>query len=266
MKSAVYEGRVRHRRFEPVENRFAYSVFMVWLDLDELDTVFAGRWLWSTKRAAPLRFRREDHLGDPRVPLPEAVRDLVQEQTGLRPSGPIRLLTNLRTFGYLMNPVSFFYCYDADEQLEAIVAEINNTPWGERHCYALAVQDAEQKGRALRFRFGKAFHVSPFMPMEQQYDWRFMPPGDHLLVHMENHEADRRPLDATLTLTRHPITGRRLARTLLRYPFMTGKVVAAIYWQALKLWWKRVPFHSHPAKKKPPTQKPAANRPTGALR
>ena len=251
MKSAIYQGRVRHRRFEPIDNRFAYSVFMVWLDLDELDEVFAGRWLWSTERAAPLRFRREDHLGDPRVPLQVAVRDLVAAQTGTRPAGPIRLLTNLRTFGYLMNPVSFFYCYDAaDERVEAIVAEINNTPWGERHCYALAASDAEQSGRAMRFRFGKVFHVSPFMPLKQQYDWRFVPPGERLLVHMETHDSGRRPLDATLTLTRQQISGRRLALTLLRHPFMTGKVVAAIYWQALKLWWKRCPFHPHPDKRK----------------
>ena len=252
MKSAIYEGRVRHRRFEPVDNRFAYSVFMLWLDLDEVDDVFAGRWLWSTKQAAPLRFRREDHLGDPKVPLAEAVRNLVAERTDVRPEGPIRLLTNLRTYGYLMNPVSFYYCYDkGDRDVEAIVAEINNTPWGERHCYVLAAKDADRRGRALQFGFDKDFHVSPFMPMGQRYDWRFVPPGDRLLVHMETLEGGRRRLDATLQLSRHAITGRRLAWTLARHPFLTGKVIAAIYWQAFKLWWKRCPFHSHPDRKKP---------------
>jgi DUF1365 family protein len=252
MKSAVYQGRVRHRRFEPVDNRFAYDVFMLWLDLDELDEVFAGRWLWSTRRAAPLCFRRRDHLGDPRVPLADAVRDLVDERTGIRPTGPIRLLTNLRTYGYLMNPVSFYYCYDAhDRRVQAIVAEINNTPWGERHCYVFAADAAEGRGRALQFRFAKDFHVSPFMPMEQSYDWRFVPPDDRLFVHMETIESDRRRLDATLHLTRREITGRRLATILLRHPFMTGKVVAAIYWQAFRLWWKRCPFHPHPDRRKP---------------
>lgn len=252
MKSAIYQGRVRHRRFDPVDNRFSYSLFMAWLDLDELDEVFAGRWLWSTTRAAVLRFRREDHLGDPQVPLADAVRDLVEERTGSRPAGPIRLLTNLRTYGYLMNPVSFFYCYDAaDRRVEAVVAEINNTPWGERHCYVLSRHDGEVRGRAMQFRFGKDFHVSPFMPMGQQYEWRFVTPGDSLLVHMETHETGRRRLDATLSLTRREITGRRLGLTLLRHPFMTGKVIVAIYWQALKLWWKRCPFHPHPDRRKP---------------
>ncbi len=144
MNSAIYEGRVRHRRFHPIERSFAYRVFLMYLDLDELETVFQGRWLWSAKRIAPAWFRRADHAGDPKQPLAEAARDMVEAKTGKRPTGPIRLLTHLRYFGYCMNPVSLYYCFaPGGEQLEAIIAEINNTPWGERHCYVLPASNSE---------------------------------------------------------------------------------------------------------------------------
>ena len=129
MHSAIYHGSLRHRRFAPRPHVFGYPLFMVYLDLAELDTVFKGHWLWSTRRAAPARFVRADHLGDPAQPLDQAVRDLVESRGGQRPLGPIRLLTHLRYFGYAFNPVSFYYCFDAaGERVECIVAEVNNTP------------------------------------------------------------------------------------------------------------------------------------------
>jgi DUF1365 family protein len=244
VNSCIYEGWVRHRRHAPVKNAFRYSMYMLYLDLDELDEVFRGRWLWSVRRPAMAWFRRRDHLGDPDVPLNEAVRDLVESRTGRRPDGPIRLLTHPRYFGYVMNPVSFYYCFDADgKRVDTIVAEVHNTPWGEMHTYVL---DAAGHERRKRFRFDKTFHVSPFMGMDQQYDWRFVDPGERLPVHMENWEDGQLLLDATMALKRRPITGGRLARMLVRYPFMTGKVIAAIYFQALRLWLKRCPFYPHP--------------------
>ncbi|MEZ5364268.1 MAG: DUF1365 domain-containing protein [Bryobacterales bacterium] len=193
MNSALYEGSVRHHRLAPVGREFRYRLFQVYLDLSELDTVFRGRWLWSTKRPNLAWFRREDHLGDPRKPLDTAVRDLVEQESGRRPAGPIRLLTHLRYFGYVMNPVSFYYCFDErDEHVDAIVAEIHNTPWGERHCYVLTASANENGAEKRLFRFAKQFHVSPFMSMNQTYGWRFNKPGEVLAVHMENFERDGR--------------------------------------------------------------------------
>jgi DUF1365 family protein len=168
----------------------------------------------------------------------------------LRPAGPIRLLTHPRYFGYGFNPVSFYYCYEADgETLAAIVAEINNTPWGEQHCYVLPARASHGTAdHKLRFQFGKDFHVSPFLPMDMDYDWRFAPPGDRLLVHMENWQDGEALFDATMTLERAPITAGSLAACLATYPLMTGKVAFAIYWQALRLWLKRTPFFTHPDK------------------
>jgi DUF1365 family protein len=246
MNSAVYRGVIRHRRRGPVPHGFRYHLFMVYLDLAELPRVFAGRWFWSARRPAPAWFRRADYLGDPRLPLDTAVRDLVALRTGTRPTGPIRLLTHLRYFGYIQNPVSFYYCFDATgTRVETIVADITNTPWGERHAYVLPVQPGA--AGTHRVALAKTFHVSPFMPMDVAYDWRFSAPGERLTVHMKSRVGGETVFDATLALRRAPLTGRVLAGVLARHPWMTARVVAGIYWQALRLWWKGTPFHPHPA-------------------
>jgi DUF1365 family protein len=249
MHSAIYQGHVLHRRMAPVEHVFQYRMFMMYLDLAELPWVFGKSRLFSASRRAAARFCREDHMGDHSVPLDQAVRDLVEQQTGKKPDGPIRLLTHLRYFGYVFNPVSFYYCFDAEDNfVETIVAEVNNTPWGERHCYVLANEDDEGRDGIKRFRPAKSMHVSPFMPMDVAYDWRFRPPGDHLTVHMANSREGRKLFDATLVLQRREITPRSLARVLIAFPMMTLKVITAIHWQALLLWLKRCPVYDHTLK------------------
>ena len=236
---------------QPVEHSFDYRLFMMYIDLAELELLFQRRWFWSAHRPALARFRREHHLGDPQIPLDRAVRDLVDSKTGRRPEGPIRLLTHLDYFGYGFNPVSFYYCFDADDRLvETIVAEVNNTPWGEQHCYVLSEGENCGSGGNKRFRPVKAMHVSPFMPMNVDYDWRFSMPGERLAVHMENSLDGEKIFDATLDLERAEISGGSLARVLVLFPLMTVKVIVAIHWQALRLWLKRVPVIDHPGKAK----------------
>ena len=240
MKSALYFGSLRHRRYAPRPHAFRYRTFMTYLDLAELDEVFRGRWLWSTRRPALAWMRRADYLGDPALPLDEAVRERVARETGRRPRGPVRLLTHLRMLGSCFNPVSFYYCFDErGERVETIVAEITNTPWNERHAYVL-------QGERLRFRFSKGFHVSPFMPMGMEYDWRFTVPGERLAVHMRNHRDGRRVFDATLALERREIGAASLAAALARFPATGLQVLGAIYWQALRLALLKTPFYGHP--------------------
>jgi DUF1365 family protein len=245
MHSSLYVGQVRHRRHTPAAHTFAYRLFMLYLDLDELPSLFARRWLWSARRPNVAWFRRADHLGNTGVPLDTAVRDLVERECGRRPGGPIRLLTHLRYFGYGFNPVSFYFCFDRrDDAVEYIVAEVNNTPWKQQHCYVLDGHDNPSGTR--RFRLDKDFHVSPFMDMAIRYDWRFSHPGERLAVHMQNHQGADRIFDATLALRRRPINARSLAGVLLRFPLMTARVTAGIYYQALRLWLKGTPYFPHP--------------------
>lgn len=249
MKSCLYTGHIRHRRHTPVANAFRYRIYMTLLDLDELPTLFDRFWLWSARRPALAWFRRGDFHGPADKPLGEAVRDTVAQHTGVRPAGPIRLLTHLRYFGYSFNPVSFYYVYDvADTRVETIVVEITNTPWQQRHCHVLTMNEQQ------RWQFDKCFHVSPFLPMDMRYDWRFSAPDTALHVHMENWRDGRKEFDATLALQRRPITSASLARALLGYPLVTLQVITLIHWQALKLIFRRVPFHTHPHKLTPGRQ------------
>ena len=249
MQSSIFVGQVSHSRKSPLEHAFDYRVFMAYLDLDELDDVFRNRWFWSTRRPALARFRREDHLGDPKRPLVDCVRDLVENETGTRPGGPVRLLTNLAYFGYCINPISIYYCFDpAGEVVTAIVADVTNTPWGERHCYVLA--DPMNTGDSLthRYHIKKELHVSPFMQMDVEYDWLLTAPADNLVVRINNRTDNQKFFNATLVLKRKEITGGALASVLLQYPLMTAKVAFGIYWQAFRLWLKGCPVHTHPDK------------------
>jgi DUF1365 family protein len=259
----VYEGTVRHRRFDPVEHSFRYRLFLMYLDLGELPEVLDRFPFFSARRAAPARFRRQDFLGDSDQPLDECAREAVAAATGERPEGPVRLLTGLRYFGHSFNPVSFYYCFDGGgERVDAIVADVENTPWGDRHPYVLA--RGERRGTVLADDLEKAFHVSPLMGMDQTYSFRASEPGESIAVQIESHpretadESDnRRPsrsrrsdrpktFDATLNLRRRELSRGTLNRMLARYPAMSLQVVAKIYAQALRLKLKGAKYHPHP--------------------
>lgn len=264
MHSCLYEGQVRHRRFGPRKHHFTYRVFYAYLDLDEVDGVFAKRWLWSSRRPALAWFNRRDYLGDAHVPLKRAVQERVAQATGKRPQGPIRILTHLRYFGLVFNPVSFYYCFDEnDTRVETIVAEITNTPWGERYAYVLPMDRSASSSRHWRYAMPKVFHVSPFMPMDIDYQWFFSAPRERLDVHMVNLRAGERIFDATMTLAREPLDAANCARVLLRYPLMTLKVITAIYWQALRLYLKGTAVYPHPSVTQP-TRKGGADPATPA--
>ncbi|NNG01726.1 MAG: DUF1365 domain-containing protein [Desulfobacteraceae bacterium] len=247
---SIYEGTIRHRRFHPVENQFRYRVFFMFLDLAHIPELSGIHPLWSGRGVNLAYFRRRDHMGDPLNSLDLSIREHVRKKTGTPPAGPIRILTHLRYFGHCFNPVSFYYCYDAvDAEVETIVAEIHNTPWGEEHLYVLPAGDNEHMSpQWRRHRFSKAFHVSPFMPMGIHCDWRFRVPGERLNVHMINYEEGERLFDASLSLERKIMNRRNLTRALLHYPAMTIRVVFLIHWQALKLTLKGAPFYTHPEK------------------
>ena len=255
LNSAIYKGWVTHNRFAPKPHSFRYKVFMMYLDLDELPNLFNGFKLWSYQARNWAWFKRADYYGNPTIPLSTEINSLVTHATGYRPQGKICMLTNMRYFGHCFNPVTFYYCFEADGvSLQAIVTHITNTPWGEDYAYvhdfnAEKIIKNTKNGEITAFKLDKNFHVSPFMPMDIEYDWAFKldrkSAPNQLLIHMKNLQNGTQIFNATLALQRSEINASSLNWLLISYPFMTIKVVAAIYWNALILWIKRVPFYPH---------------------
>jgi DUF1365 family protein len=247
--SCLYEGWVRHRRHLGVVHELRTSFFTTYLDLDSLPALFDDSWLWSARRRAIVEFRRTDHLGDPQVPLADEIRGLVSARTGKPTDGPVRLLTNLRYFGTCFNPVSFYYCFDsAGEHVDSIVAEVTNTPWGERHAYVLEPHGERPPGRVLHGRFAKEFHVSPFMGMDYTYAWRTTEPGEQLIVHIESEQADgQRAFDATLSLRRRELSPAAIRSLLARHPAIALRTLRQIYGNGLKLKLKGARYFPNPS-------------------
>jgi uncharacterized protein len=258
VRSALYEGTVRHRRLggtngtgDALRYEFRHRLFMAYVDLDELPALESGL-LSSARRPALAWFRRRDHLGDPARPLAESIRELVAERTGRRPDGPIGLLTHLRCFGHNFNPVSFYWCFeDRDaERVQSVIAHVTNTPWGESHSYVLGVDGAADHGstRLVRGGFEKQLHVSPLMGMGHGYELRITEPGERLSVHIESSRSDGGSpfFDATLSLERREWSASALARLLARYPLQTVAILARIYAHALRLRLRGASYHPHP--------------------
>ncbi len=238
---AIYAGTVRHRRFAEHRHEFRHGLALLYVDVDRTGELLGGR--LCSRRAGLIRLRRRDYLGDPAIPLGDAVRDLVGQRTGWRPDGSVFLLAQPRTLGHCFNPISLYYCFDLAGRLQAVVAEVTNTPWGERHAY---VARADGERPVLQAELQKQLHVSPFMGMRQQYRLHCSAPGATLSVHIESTESSRRVFDATLSLRRRELSARSLRRTAARYPAGTLRVLALIYGHALLLRLKGVHIHPRP--------------------
>ncbi|WP_048307998.1 DUF1365 domain-containing protein [Halomonas sp. PR-M31] len=249
-RSRIYQGTLRHRRFTPTGHRFSYRLWMAWLDLDELPRLFDKVPGFSVRHRALARFRREDYLAPHHLPLKQAVRQRLGQELGqpfaAKADGAVFVLTQLRLCGIVFNPITLYYVYDRSERLQAVLSEVSNVPWGERQCYACAVDPRRHSHSA---RFAKAMHVSPFNPMDMDYRWRFNTPRDRLYLHMENWQGEQRHFDATLTLKAQPATRAVLLATLARQPWMSIKTLAGIHFEALRLWLKRVPIFDHPKRR-----------------
>lgn len=270
LNSAIFTGQIRHRRFQPKQHAFTYPIFMLYLDLDEVDALFSTKWYCSISRFNIVNFKRDDFMSPEEPSLKQAVIHKVADNLSQETANAItsvRGLMHLRYLNIIFNPVVFYYCFDQHDDLVCIVSEITNTPWDERHAYVLPVSElarqysAEdkryvEKGKGKhQFEFQKAFHVSPFNPMNMDYRWVFSNPADKLFVQMDNYLDSANSLapasknvkhfDATLILNRKDFQAN-LAKTLIQYPLITVKVITGIYWQALKLKLKGVPFYDHP--------------------
>lgn len=256
LASSIYVGQLRHRRFFPARHEFTYPLFMVFLNIDRLPELMKAspfvaynHWNWAS-------YQERDHFGDPKKTLRDRIRDDACRHGVELPDGPIFLLTHLRYLGYNFNPVSFFYCYDRSEKLQLIMAEVNNT-FGETENYWLTSSHQQAAGENKKYRFPKTFHVSPFMKLGQEYEWTFTPPSERLVNQCVSFENGEAIFDSTLKLERRDWSKSELHRTLIRFPWITLKVIAGIHWQALMLLLKRVPVVSHPGAghfRKAPTQ------------
>jgi DUF1365 family protein len=255
--SAVYFGRIRHRRYAPSLHDFSYRLFMMFLDVDVIPQTLRNFWLWSAERWNIAAFFRKNYLGDPSRPLKDCVLDEVEKQAGFRPGGRVAILTHLSYFGFCFNPVSFYYCFNEQgDKVEAIVAEITNTPWNERFRYVLSDRTVGMQGvwspghSRGRFVFQKNFHVSPFFPMDIKYTWVFSAPKSEanslLHVYMQSERDGKKVFESNLDLKRASLTSWSLCRAQLLYPAMTSIALAGIYLQAGLLWLKRTPFFNHP--------------------
>ncbi len=246
MHSALYSGWVRHRRFAPRSHAFRYRMGLLYLDLAEQEQLLALSPLAGRSRWAPFAFRESDYLPQftrAGMRLIDAVRQRLGEALGQAPQGRICLLTQPRSWGLAFNPASFFYCHHADGRLAAILCEVSNTPWGERYHYVLpASGDGHQQ-----FAVAKALHVSPFLPPDLEYRMHFSPAGERLGIHMADWQGEHKLFDASLSLKRQALDRASLHRYLLTFPWMTGKTLAGIYWQALRLLLKRIPLFNHRA-------------------
>lgn len=241
--SCIYEGRVRHRRLSPKRHDFSYPVYQLFLDLDELPGLEESVGLFRHNGRGMNALFDRDYLGPGERPIKEKLADWLSARGIELGERKVFLLTHARVLGYAFNPVSYYYVFGRDGRLDLAVAEINNT-FGETYGYVLQRRGGE-KGISTP-RFPKVFHISPFLPMELEYEFHLAVPGESLAVHVDDFENGEKVFDATFTARREPLTTASLARALVRHPLMPVLVIAWIHWQALRLWMKQVPVYTRP--------------------
>ncbi|PTP74414.1 DUF1365 domain-containing protein [Vibrio splendidus] len=244
--SGIYWGNVRHRRFGDITHEFSYQLYMMGLDLDELPQTTARSVLFGTRWYNPIRFVESDYLAEKKEnattdepkSLKQRIASKVQKLGGVwSDSNRVTMLAQCRCLGIYFSPINCFFCYDETGDCKYMLAEVSNTPWRERHYYLI---DMHQE-----LKVKKEFHVSPFMDLNMTYFWKIKPPAKRTLVHIES-RRDNKLFDATLALTKQSVTKTNIRRTVFKIPAMTIKVVMGIYYQALKLFLKKVPFVGHP--------------------
>lgn len=250
LNSRIAEGLLRHRRAAPIRHRFEYALSMMLIDLDELEALARMSRLWSIDRRNLVELRGSDYLPGVReaqISLKEAVYRTIDEKTGQRFRGNVWMLTNPRYWGFCFNPVTFYFCFlEQPQDPEFIVADIHNTPWNQHYQYVLPREQGLPSPNGLLFEFPKHFHVSPFMPMDIEYAWRFSLGIERITIHMDLFQQSHKLFDATLRLTLRPVNASALNLLPLKYALMCHRVLWRIYWNAFRLWLKRTPFFAHP--------------------
>lgn len=244
IEPGLFVGTLRHRRHVPAAHVFTCRLFMALLDVDRIPELMRVSRLTSYNRPNWAAFDDRDHLGDPARPLRERLAADAGRHGLDLPDGRIFLLTHLRYLGYCFNPVSFYYLFDRGERLRLVMADVNNTIGGSRTYWL----QPEADGRTFRAAASKALYVSPFLPADLDYRFRLTPPSGRHVAHIDAVCNGRTVFDATLLLERRPWSAREMRRCLVRHPAMTAAVIAAIHWQALKLWWKGIPVVPSPRK------------------
>lgn len=258
LNNALVKGWVRHRRYKPKKHQFEYNMTWTLLDLDKVEEQFKESEFWSIERANIISYRQADfHQSDndknyrrtPPEVTKQNITHSIKKEKGKDFNGRIFMMAHLRNYGYNFNSVCFYYCYDQSDNLQFIVSEITNTPWGERHSYIFDCEaDNSSNRRSLKqFKFNKEFHVSPFITMDMHYRWTFMVAPDSLRVHMVIYSAEgEKYFDTTFTAKLLPLNKKAMRDYAFKHALQPQKMSFLIYWQALKLWLKRFKVYDHP--------------------